>query len=120
MANEIYASLNLKAAKSGALVDFTTSFRQDMTGDDMLQKSQLIGTTAETLDLGEITGAPAYLMVTNLDATNFVEIGGDSGLTVFKLKVLAGKSQVFSPTSGTLYAKADTADVRIQIVAIEA
>ena len=54
------------------------------------------------------------------DATNFVELGGDSGLTVFKLKILAGKAIVISPSSATLYAKADTAAARILIVAVEA
>lgn len=120
MANEIYATLRLRGSKNGATVDVSKTFRQDMTGDDLTQATQVIGTTAETVDFGEITGAPAQVLISNLDDTNFVEFGGDSGLTVFKLKLLAGKSMIVPLSSGTLYAKADTADVRIQLAAIEA
>ena len=91
-----------------------------MTGDDILQGTQLIGTSAELVSFGEIAGAPAMVLIQNLDANNFVEIGGDAGLTVFKLKILAGKSMLISPSSGTVYAKADTAAVRIFLVAAEA
>jgi len=119
MANEGYFSLNLKATKSGANVGQTVSGRFNMAGADMTQATQTIGTTAETLNLGDITGAPQQLMIQNLDATNYIEIGGDSGLTVFKLKIAAGKASVFTPTSGTIYAKANTAAVNVMIVAIE-
>ncbi len=120
MANEITAQTNLNAAKNGARVQGAASMRISMTGDDLAQATQLIGTTSETLNLGEIVGAPAVLMIQNLDAANFVEIGGDSGLTVFKVKIPAQGYAVFQPTSGTIYAKADTAAVRIQIIAAEA
>lgn len=120
MANEITATINLSASKGGAKVGQNYTFRTTMAGDDMTQASQVIGTTSELVSFGEITGAPAAVMIQNLDATNFVEIGGDSGLTVFKLKILAGKAILISPSSGTVYAKADTAACRVLIVAVEA
>lgn len=120
MANEGFFSLQLRASKSGADVGHSTSGRFDMTGTDLTQKTQVIGTTSEVIDFGDITGAPQQVMIKNLDAANFVEIGGDSGLTVFKLKILAGKTIVISPSSATAYAKADTAGVSILVVAIEA
>ena len=119
MANEIYASLNFTARKSGAESTFAGSFNLTMTGDDMLQATQVIGTSSETINLGDITGAPGGFIIKNLDATNYVEIGGDSGLTVFKLKLLAGQFHYFQPSSATIYAKANTADVRVQIIATE-
>ena len=120
MANEGYYVVNLQASKGGAKVERSESMRFDMTGDDMVQSTQLIGTTAETVTFTGITGAPQMLLIKNLDPTNFIELGGDSGLTVFKLKILAGRSSLISPSSATLYAIADTSAVRIQIVAIEA
>ena len=120
MANELSYQLSLSARKSGATVNHTVQGRSNMTGDDMIQTTQVIGTTAEVISFGEISGAPQMVLIENLDATNFVEIGGDSGLTVFKIKILAGKANLVSLSSGTAYAKADTAAVRIQIVAIEA
>lgn len=120
MANEIYTALQLTATKNSATVTANVAIRQDMAGDDLVQSTQLIGTSAELIDLGEITGAPAQLLIQNLDTTNFIEVGGDSGLTVFKIKILAGKANLISPSSGTLYAKANTAAARILVVAAEA
>lgn len=120
MANEITEKTGLTATKNAATVTATKTARTDMSGDEMIQSTQAIGTSAETVGFGGITGAPAVVQITNLDAANFVEIGGDSGLTVFKLKLLAGKSTLIHPTSGTLYAKADTAEVLVQVIAAEA
>jgi inosine/xanthosine triphosphate pyrophosphatase family protein len=120
MAREIQLSINFTASKNGAKIAASASMTQDMAGDDMIQATQVISTTSEVVSFGEITGAPAQVFIQNLDSTNFVEIGGDSGLTVFKLKLLPGKSTIISPSSGTVYAKADTASVRILIVAAEA
>lgn len=119
MANEIYASIQATARKNGAEVAINTSFNLTMTGDGMFNATQSIGTTAETVSFGDITGAPGMVIVKNLDDTNFVELGGDSGLTVFKTKLLAGQWCMFQPTSGTMYAKADTAAVRVQVIATE-
>lgn len=119
MANEVYASLNYTARKNGAEIAISSSHQVDMTGDDLISTTQVIGTSAETVGFGDITGAPGEVIIKNLDSTNFVELGGDSGLTVFKTKLLPGRFTVFQPSSATLYAKADTADVRIQILANE-
>lgn len=120
MANELTTSLRLTAVKSGAKIDFTSSYRSDMAGGDMVQNTQLIGTSAELVPFGEITGVPQAVLIANLDATNFVEIGGDSGLTVFKLKIRPEEAIYLSLSSATLYAKADTADVSIMVLAVEA
>ena len=119
MANEIYTSISYKARKNGADISISSAHNVTMTGDDMINTTQVIGTTAELVGFGEITGAPGEVVIKNLDATNFIELGGDSGLTVFKTKLLPGRSTIFQPSSATLYAKADTASVRIQILANE-
>jgi hypothetical protein len=120
MANEAFLSINFNARKNGASIGQPMSKRFDMTGSEMAQLTQNIGTTAEVLDFANIPGAPQAVMLQNLDATNFVEIGGDSGLTVFKFKINPGQAAYFTPTSGTVYAKANTAAVNILILAIEA
>jgi len=120
MANEGYFSLNLNARKGGADITTSSSSKFTIAGDDFIKATQLIGTTAEVVTFAEITGAPQMCNITNLDATNFVELGGDSGLTVFKLKLMPGMSNLVSLSSATLYAKANTAPVRLQITAIEA
>lgn len=119
MANEITQIVTLTVSKNGASNSLSTTKRIDMTGSGLAQLTQSIGTTAETLNLGDIATAPGNLAIKNLDATNYVEIGGDSGLTVFKLKIKAGESAIFQPNSATIYAKANTAAVLVQILAIE-
>ena len=119
MANEITQNITLQVTKNGETTSLAHSKRVTQTGDDYTKKTQNIGTSAELVDLGDITGAPGQLVIKNLDATNFVEIGGDSGLTVFKLKILAGEALLISPSSATIYAKADTAACRVSIFAIE-
>jgi len=120
MANEINKTIRVTAAKNGASVSYSETSREDMTGDDMITSVQSIATTAETVNFGEITGAPGLVIIKNLDATNYVEFGGDSGLTVFKLKLLAGQDMLIRPQSATLYAQANTAAVKIQVTATEA
>ena len=120
MANEIRSSVNFSAIKGGAKVAISSSFNLTMAGSEMVQATQSIGTSSETLNLGDITGIPGAIVIKNLDATNYIEIGGDTGLTVFKIKLLAGQFVAFQPTSATIYAKANTAAVRVQIIATEA
>ena len=120
MANEGYFSINLKATKAGATVGQSVSARFNMSGNDMMQATQTIGTTAELVDFADITGAPQMVMIQNLDSTNYIELGGDSGLTVYKTKIAAGQTTLFTPSSATLYAKANTASVNVLVVAIEA
>lgn len=117
MANEISKTIRFIVTKNGAITTYSNNVRQDMAGAKMIQNIQNIGTSAETIGLGDISGVPGKVIIKNLSSTNFVEIGGDSGLTVFKLKILAGDEQIIAPTSATIYAKADTAAVDIQITA---
>jgi hypothetical protein len=120
MANEVTFSVSLKASKNNATVNQTANLFADMTGGNMTQVTQTIGTAAELVDFGDISGAPQLVMIRNLSTTRTVEIGGDAGLTIFKTKILPGQASLFSPTSGTLYAIALVASASIMIVAVEA
>jgi hypothetical protein len=119
MANEVSETFRYTARKNGAAITFSSSGTITMTGNGLLNATQSIGTTAETVSFGGISGVPGEVVIKNLDSVNFLELGGDSGLTVFKTKLLPGRSTVFQPTSATLYAKANTAAVRIQVLANE-
>ncbi len=121
MANETTIICDLRASKGGAAIASGSKTKQlTMAGANMLSATQAIGTSAELVTFGDIAGAPVMVRITNLDDVNYVELGGDSGLTVFKLKLLAGCSNILSPSSGTLYAKANTAGVQILVDAVEA
>jgi hypothetical protein len=120
MANEVSITVNLVARKGGAVVNPGAQVKSlTMAGDDTLQATQLIGfAAAELIALGEITGAPAALMLTNLDATNFVLVGFTNPPT--EMKLLPGVSMLISPAGATIYAKADTAACRVLVAAVEA
>ena len=118
MAIDVSYSLSLSFIQNGNTATHTKRGTKTLTGDNLAQVTQAIGTTAEVLSFGDISGTPQLVLIENLDTTNYVEIGGDSGLTVFKLKIPAGQSIVVSLTSGTAYAKANTAEVKVLMVAV--
>jgi len=77
---------------------------------------QTIATTSTALNLGDISGIKA-LYVRNLDATNFVQIDSNNGFANFPQKLYPGDAILLLPQTTTIYAKADTAPVKIWIVA---
>lgn len=124
MANEITMTAGLAASKNGALVNPGTQTKQQtMSGDDMLQQTVSVATTAggQQLTWGSITGVPACVMIKNLDSTNFVKVAGQTGFSdVFQLKILAGQTALFQPLSATMWIIADTATVICLVCAVEA
>jgi hypothetical protein len=117
MADEITVGLTMSATKtgSGSVSTPRLAFQADMAGNNLVGGvTQDIGTSAEAVTFGDIAAAPAIVAIQNLDTANYVEVGGDSGLTVFTLKLLAGESVLFRSAVTPLYAKANTAAVRIQ------
>jgi hypothetical protein len=120
MANEISVTANLSASKGGAsITPGSKSKTITMAGTNMISSTQSIGTTSELVIFGDITGAPEYVFITNLDTENYVEIGGDSGLTVWNLKLKPGYPTLIPLSSATLYAKANTATCQILVSAVE-
>ena len=99
-----------------------SNLRLDQTGDGSVGGGQNIGTSAEAIDLGDVSTLGLYYF-RNLDDTNFVEIGQDVGGGGFEafLKLKAGEFSVgrFAALPGTLQAKADTAAVELQYTIYE-
>ena len=98
-----------------------SNLRLDQTGDGSAGGGQNIGTSAEAIDLGDVSTLGLYFF-RNIDDANFVEIGQDSGggFEAF-LKLKAGEFSVgrFSTLPGTLQAKADTAAIELQYTIYE-
>jgi hypothetical protein len=118
MANEISISSTLRYAKSGVSASQSTSFNADQAGDKYQAGVQIIGTTEEALDKGDI-GTIGYISFKNLDATNYVQMGITTG--VYSIKVLAGKGGVIPWNSATApLVKANTAAVELDYLMIEA
>lgn len=117
MANEVSVSASVSASKNGQTLSQTGSKAIDMTGDDMILGTQLIGTSAEAIGFGEITGAPSVVLFKNVETANFILYGPSNPPTEFKLP--AGHVSLFQPAAATLYAIASPAAARVLIMATE-
>lgn len=118
MANEGTFSFSAEFSKGGETASFVHAGLQvTVSGTEYVRMNQLIGTSAEALDIGDIT-TPGYIMIRNRDTTNFVEIrDGAAGADVVKLK--AGETALFRLTTTTPFAIADTAACRVEYLLIE-
>ncbi len=92
-----------------------------MTGFVMFKETFTVPTSAAAISLLSVSGAPCFLIIVNRDITNYMEVGGDSGLTVFKIQINPGCFAVLPlPNAGTIYWKAHTATVDATISAYSA
>ena len=117
MANEYTVSESLTCSKGGMTIKASHTFRVDMTGNNMMDTTQDVGTSAEALELGPISGVPPVLYVQNLGTTNYVLVGFTNPPTEIRLN--AGESARFRPTTATIYLLANTAAVRVRVWAGE-
>ena len=123
MANEIAASCALSATKNSASVSATATISgtssTTMSGDQMIANVQIIGTAAEAITVGDVSTI-GYVMFKNMDSTNFVQLALDSGVsTQIFAKLLPGDFTIIKAATATMYAKADTANVNLFVMAIE-
>lgn len=119
MANEISMAASLIYSRSGVTAQLSKSISITQSGTDMTQQTQSIGfASAELLDIGGDIGTTGYVMVANLDSTNFVELSLNDFTQKFA-KLRAGEFCILPVSTGTIYAKADTGAVQVAIVAIE-
>ena len=114
MANEIKVNIGVTASKGGAVLNYNTSATATMAGTNLLDATQDIGTSAEAITFGDVSGAPGLLVVTNLSATNYVEVDAVNTFDAFPQKIMPGMSIVLAPETGTIYAKAHTATVKVR------
>lgn len=119
MANEIAVSANLSVGINGVTSSLTASKTANFTGPSQFQNVQAVGIAAEQLDLGEATFTCQYIMLKNLDATNFVQVALDSGVsTQIFGKLMPGDFMLLPPQTSTLYLKANTAPCNVAVEAI--
>lgn len=118
MANEITASVSLKFSKGGKTASVSKQGIQlTMSGTDYTRHTQTIGTSEEALVLGDV-GTLGLMVVTNLDATNFVSIRPATGGTN-TIKIKAGETQMFRLATAAPFAIADTGAVEIEVLLLE-
>lgn len=117
MANELSIMVNLSFSKGGAEVTKSCNKNVTITGDAFTHGVQSVGTSEEELVQGAELGTPGYMLVINLDSTNYVEIGSTTG--VYDIKLKAGEFALYRHNSATVYAKANTGTCLVEYCLIE-
>ena len=119
MADELsLKGLTIDFAKSGSpSISITAgSLTIDVSGAQVMDNVQNIGTSEEAILLGDVA-AGGYWFVQNLDSTNFVELRSGTGATDF-IKLLAGEWAIFRTSADATapYAIADTGACNVRFV----
>jgi hypothetical protein len=117
MANELTLQLSMNFAKSLITANKALTKQLTVAGEDYVMATQNIGTSEETLGKGSIT-TMGYLLIHNMDATNFVEVGAVTAQ--YGIKLLAGEFAVFRVNGSDVFCKANTLACDVQYLLIEA
>jgi hypothetical protein len=113
MADEIQMTARLYASKNGAYLPSVTYTKSaTMVGTDMGSQTQVIGLSVEALDVPVDVTSPYKLLISNLDNTNYVELGFVSG--TYTMRIPAGETLLIPYVSATLYLLANTSAVTVQ------
>lgn len=111
MANEIEMSARLFASKGGASINPNVwTAVVNMTGRDMGQQTQDVGTSDEVLDLTADLATPYKLLIYNMDQLNGVYIGPSSP---YSFIVPPGEFILIPRVEATMYVKAINSSVKI-------
>lgn len=122
MAGEIRGSLQLQIDKTNFQFQRSVSLNFDQTGDGGGNPGTLTIPTSDTaVTLTGIT-TPGWAIFRNLDATNYVDFGPDSGGAIVPFgRMEAGEPACFrlQPSGLTLRMQANTASCRVEIEVME-
>ena len=117
MSNELKIVTSLVFSKGGAQTVARYSDSVDVTGDAYTRGIQSIGTSEEQVVQGAELGTPGFVILKNLDDTNYIEVGSTTG--VYDIKLKAGEVALYRHNSATMYAKANTAACLLEYTIVE-
>lgn len=117
MANEIKVSVRLVFDKGGAKTSRSENISVTVSGNAFTHQVQEVGTGEEELEQGTDLGAPGYLLLKNLDSSNYVEVGSTTG--VYDIRIRAGEVALYRHNSATIYAKATGGACDVEYLLIE-
>lgn len=112
------ASLTFRAYASNETFR-AVSFRADFVpSGDYVVRSQIVGASAEAVDIADITSPPGLLWLRALDASASVDLYQDAGATKLIGYIKDGMPMVFQP-SGAVYAKNPGGNTTLEVIAFE-
>jgi hypothetical protein len=117
-AGTVTVSCAISIIKDGATVAGSGNLNLTMAGTELIGNNQIIGTTNETIVLGDVTTV-GYVFIKNNDPTNFVTISVDSSQAQVIAKLLPGEFTLFKPNTSTINSKADTGACSCFVAACE-
>jgi hypothetical protein len=117
MANELTVRAFMAFMKGDTDEDMEVADMVTVTGSKCLKNKQTVGTSAEALEIGDMT-TPGFCLFHNTDSTNYVEIrDGAEGADLIKLK--AGEVAMCRLATATPYGIANTAAVELRYMMVE-
>lgn len=120
MANEIQFSAAITVQNGKLQASHSVQFSADQAAPGSVQRKQTIATTGTTLTLTGVT-TPRTIIIENLDPTNYVDIGPDSGGMVGTWRLLPGQACPILLLPGVvLKGLAHTADVAVELTIFNA
>ena len=122
MANEINATVSIEDFDFDIDIKKSGIFDRTNAPDEFKMGIQSVGfASEEVVEKGDV-GTIGWCYFENLDATNFVEIGKvnvSSDGDAMSAKLLAGEFMLAPMNATNVYAKADTAAVRLRYLILE-
>lgn len=118
MANEINIQAILTIQRSTPPMQASGALDITQTGKHCICNIQNIGTSAESLVFGD-SATLGYVFIKNLDATNYVQLGLDSGVTQIFAKLRPNEFCLVPTNQNSLWAKANTAACDVMVCAAE-
>jgi len=120
MADELSLMVTLSFNKGGAKARRVVSDKVTVDGDAFTHGVQAIGTVEEEVAQGTDVGTPGWVLIINLDSTNYVEVGALTG--EYAVLIEAGEFALYrhdKNESVTILAKANGGTVNIEYFIFE-
>lgn len=120
MANEIFARIIFQWDYKSAtrIINADDTWRDDaLTGSRWNKTLQNVGTSWEAIEIGDLV--KTWMMIRNLDTTNFVDWGKSVADATALIRIPAGTSCLFYSIAGAPALRANTAAVDVEILGVE-
>lgn len=118
MANEFSGPVNVSSSKGGGFQANENFEGTQSTATPLFNRSEqtVLEASAAALELGPLS-APCWVMVKNLDTTNYITVDTNSNMSTTPMIVPAKGVIIVNFTSATLYGKANTANCQVRVSA---
>ena len=108
----VYVDVSFAANRAGGACAIGLRGTLTMSGDNYVTDNQNIGTSAEAISVGDVTGTDAFMILHNTDPANYCTLyaNGATG-THYAGLLRAGQFAVLFGNSSAIGAKADTSGI---------